>query len=144
MTVPSGISRTYIQTLVLPHSNVASFTLLSVFVLLFLYLQQWLYRMINQSIIPEAAPGSLVLRSVFCTYNYHYSSIIERFEGLPWQPMVKTLSSNAQDVCLIPAQGMNTPHASQPKNQNIKNRSNNVTNSIQTLKSGPCYKKKSF
>ena len=38
MTAHSGISQTYIETLVLPHSNVASFTLLSVFVLLFLYL----------------------------------------------------------------------------------------------------------
>ena len=35
-------------------------------------------------------------------------------------PVVKTLPSNAEDEDSIPGQGANTPHASQKKNQNIK------------------------
>ena len=47
--------------------------------------------------------------------------------------MVKTLSSSAKGVCLIPGQGVKIPLASWPKNQNMNNRSNIVTNSIKTL-----------
>ena len=47
--------------------------------------------------------------------------------------MVKTSPYNAVGVGLIPGWGAKIPHASRPKNQNIK-RSNIVTNSIKTLK----------
>ena len=49
--------------------------------------------------------------------------------------MVKTSPSNAGGVCSIPGQGAKIPHASQPKNQNVKqNKSNTVKNSITILK----------
>ena len=48
--------------------------------------------------------------------------------------MVKTLPSRAGGAGSIPGRGTKMPHASQPKNQNLKNRSNIVTNSIKTLK----------
>ena len=49
--------------------------------------------------------------------------------------MVKTSPSNAGGVCSIPGQGAKIPHASQPKNQNVKqNKSNTVKNSIKILK----------
>ena len=47
--------------------------------------------------------------------------------------MVNTLPSNAGDASLMPGQGAKIPRASQPKNQNIKNRMF-VTNTIKTLK----------
>ena len=47
--------------------------------------------------------------------------------------MVKNPPSNARDTGLIPGQEAKIPHASQPKNQNIKN---TVTNSID-FKNGP-------
>ena len=47
--------------------------------------------------------------------------------------MVKTLPSNAGGVGSIPGQGAKVPHASRPKNQNIKQMFI-VTNSIKTLK----------
>ena len=53
--------------------------------------------------------------------------------GFPGGPVVKTLSSSAKGVCLIPGQGVKIPLASWPKNQNMNNRSNIVTNSIKTL-----------
>ena len=46
--------------------------------------------------------------------------------------MVKTLPSNAGGVGSIPGQGAKIAHAS--KHQNIKNRSNNITNSIKDKK----------
>ena len=46
--------------------------------------------------------------------------------------MVKTLPSNAGGVGSIPGQGAKIAHAS--KHQNIKNRSNAITNSIKDLK----------
>ena len=55
--------------------------------------------------------------------------------------MGETSPSKAGGVGLIPGQGAKTPHAPQPKNQNINNRSNNVTNSIKTLKMGHIKKK---
>ena len=48
--------------------------------------------------------------------------------------MVKTSPSNAGGEGSIPGQGAKIPHASWPKNQNIKNRSNIVTNSVKTFK----------
>ena len=50
--------------------------------------------------------------------------------------MVKTLSSNARGVGLIPGPKTKILHASWPKSQNIKQKQN-VTNSIKTFKNGP-------
>ena len=49
-------------------------------------------------------------------------------------PAVKTSPSNAGGAGSIPGWGAKTPPALRPKNQNIKHRSNIVTNSIRTLK----------
>ena len=38
----------------------------------------------------------------------------------PGGPVVKTVPSNAGGVGLIPGRGAKIPHASQPKNQNLK------------------------
>ena len=43
-------------------------------------------------------------------------------------PVVKTSPTNAGDVGSAPAWGTQIPYASQPKHQNINNRSNAVTN----------------
>ena len=51
----------------------------------------------------------------------------------PGRPVVETLPCNAGGAGLIPAQGAKIPHASRPQNQNIKSRSNIVTNSIKSL-----------
>ena len=52
--------------------------------------------------------------------------------------MVKTSPSNAGGGGSIPGQGAKIPHASQPKNQNIKTtRSNSIANSIKDFKNGP-------
>ena len=48
--------------------------------------------------------------------------------------MVKTSSSNAGSAGSIPGWGAKIPHASRPKDQNIKSRSNIVTTLIKTLK----------
>ena len=48
--------------------------------------------------------------------------------------MVKILPSNTGNVGLIPGWKAKILHASQPKNQNINNKSNIVTNSIKTIK----------
>ena len=54
--------------------------------------------------------------------------------------MVKTLPSNAGGVGLIPGQGAKIPHASGPKNQNIKQKQYcNKFN--KDLKNGPHQKK---
>ena len=58
--------------------------------------------------------------------------------------MVKTSPFNTGSVGLIPHQGTKIPHASWPKNQNINNRSNVVTNSLSTLKMVHIKKKKSL
>ena len=58
-------------------------------------------------------------------------SIVETSLAAQW---LKTLPSNVRDVGLISGWGANIPRVSWPKNQNIKNRSNTVTNSIKTLK----------
>ena len=53
-----------------------------------------------------------------CVYVYMYIHIKHR--DFPGGPVVKTSLSNAGGVGLIPGQGTKIPHASQPKNQNIK------------------------
>ena len=46
------------------------------------------------------------------------SEIISK--DFPGSPVVKTLSSSAEGIGLIPGQGAKISHSSQPKNQNIK------------------------
>ena len=48
--------------------------------------------------------------------------------------MVKTSPSNAGSESWIPSQRAKIQHVSWPKNQNIKNKSDTVTNSIKTFK----------
>ena len=48
--------------------------------------------------------------------------------------MVKTSPCNTGNAGSIPVGETKIPYASGPKNQNIKNRSNVVTNSMKTLK----------
>ena len=48
--------------------------------------------------------------------------------------MVEILFSDAGGEGSIPSQGAKIPHASWPKSQNIKNRSNTLTNSLKILK----------
>ena len=52
----------------------------------------------------------------------------------PKGPVVKTLSANVGAVDLLPDWGTKIPHALQPENQNLINKSNIVTNSLKTLK----------
>ena len=49
----------------------------------------------------------------------------------------KNSPSSAGGVGSIPGWGAKIPHASQPKNQSINDRSNIVTNSIKDFKNGP-------
>ena len=55
--------------------------------------------------------------------------------------MVKTSSSNAGGVGLIPAWGVKIPHASWPEKQNITNRNNIVTDLMKTLKKNGSHQK---
>ena len=64
------------------------------------------------------------------------------FRDFPGGSVVKTSPCNTEDTGSIPVGETKIPHASGPKNQNIKNRSNIVTNSIKTLKI--VHMKKSF
>ena len=63
---------------------------------------------------------------------------LDFFKSKNWDfsdgPVVKTLPSNAGGAGSIPGQGAKITYASGPKNQNIKERSSIVTNSIKTLK----------
>ena len=52
--------------------------------------------------------------------------------NFPGGPGVKPSPSNAGGVGSIPGPRSKIPHASQPKNQSIKNRSNIVASSIKT------------
>ena len=67
--------------------------------------------------------------------NYNISSNLKMHH---WEfcggPVVKTLPYNGEGAGSIPGQAAKIPHALWPKNQNIKNRSKIVTNSIKTLK----------
>ena len=56
------------------------------------------------------------------------------FEDFPDSPVVKTPPSDAGSTGLIPGQGAKILRALWPKRQNIKIKSNMVTNSIKTLK----------
>ena len=49
-------------------------------------------------------------------------------------PVVKNLPFDAGSVGSTPDPGAKIPHASSPRSQNINNRSNTVTNPIETLK----------
>ena len=51
---------------------------------------------------------------------------IQNITGLPWW--------SAGSVGSIPGPGAKIPHASSPRSQNINNKSNTVTNSIETFK----------
>ena len=52
----------------------------------------------------------------------------------PGSPVVETSPSSAGGAGSVPDVGAKIPHTSGPKNQNVNNRNNTVTNSIQTLK----------
>ena len=58
------------------------------------------------------------------------SDVTERLNSrdFPGGPVVKTQSSRAGGLGLIPGWGAKIPHAQWPKNQNINNRSNIVKN----------------
>ena len=56
------------------------------------------------------------------------------FRELPGGPGVKDFASQSRSVGLIPGQGNKTLNALRPKNQQVNNRSNIVTNSIKTVK----------
>ena len=80
-----------------------------------------------------ALPGYLMDVLAVCREG---GGLTERFRsrGFPGSPVVKTSSSTAGGKSLIPGQGAKIPHASWPKHQIIKNRSNTVTSTIKTLK----------
>ena len=54
----------------------------------------------------------------------------DRYRDFPGSPVVKNSPSSAEGASSFAGQGAKTPHASQPKTQNINNRNNIVTNSI--------------
>ena len=58
----------------------------------------------------------------FCLGEYpqQRKHLKSRKRDFPGGPVVKTSPSNAGGVSLIPGWGAKMPHASQPKNQNIK------------------------
>ena len=63
------------------------------------------------------------------------------FRDFPGSPVVKTSPSTARSVSLISGQGTKIPHASWPKNQNIKQKQYcNKFN--EDFKNGPRQKKK--
>ena len=71
--------------------------------------------------IPQHLQNSGTLGSIFGSKEpsiFDEQSKVQR--DFPGGPVVKTLSSNAGGVGSIPGQGTKIPHASQPKNQNIK------------------------
>ena len=80
-----------------------------------------------------ALPGYLMDVLAVCREG---GGLTERFRsrGFPGSPVVKTSSSTAGGKSLIPGHGAKIPHASWPKHQIIKNRSNTVTSTIKTLK----------
>ena len=59
----------------------------------------------------------------------------------PGGPVVKTSPSKAGGICLIPGLGAKIPHASWPKNQNIKQKQH-CNKFMKTLKNSPHKKKK--
>ena len=61
----------------------------------------------------------------------------KELRNFPGGLVVKNSLSSAGGVGSIPGWGAKIPHASQPKNQSINDRSNIVTNSIKDFKNGP-------
>ena len=61
----------------------------------------------------------------------------------PGGPVVKTLPSNAGTTGLIPGQGAKIPHASRPRNQNIK-QTQYCNKFNKDFKNGPHQKRKSL
>ena len=49
-----------------------------------------------------------------------YFLTLKQWRDFPGGPVVKTSSSNAGAMCSIPGWGAKTPHTSQPKSQNLK------------------------
>jgi len=58
----------------------------------------------------------------------------KRYRDFPGSPVLRNSPSSAEGGRLFAAQGAKTPHASQPKTQNINNRNDIVTNSIKIFK----------
>lgn len=58
---------------------------------------------------------------------------INNFGDFSCSPVVETSPSNAWGMGSIPGQGVNIAYTSQPKKQNINNKSNIATNSIKSL-----------
>ena len=65
---------------------------------------------------------------------------LRRFLGLPWQSSGWDFTFQGRGCWFDPRSGAKIPHVSWPKIQNINNKSNNVTNSID-FKNGPHQKK---
>ena len=65
--------------------------------------------------------------------EYPYLNKRHFYRDLPGSTVVNISPSNAGGAGLIPGWGIKMPHDSWPKNQNINNRSNVVTDSIKTL-----------
>ena len=73
----------------------------------------------------EALKGGWERKSQGAHHSFfHFKTLIWDFLGAP---VVETLPSNAEGAGSI-------SHASQPENENVKNRNNIVKNSIKTLK----------
>ena len=68
--------------------------------------------------------------------------IISSLNGGLKSPLVKISLSNSRGAGSFPCGEAKIPHASQPKKQNINNKSNIITNSIKTLEMVPIQKKK--
>ena len=63
-------------------------------------------------------------------------------EDFPKSPLVKISLLNSRGAGSFPYGEAKIPHASQPKNQNINNKSNIITNSMKTLEMVSIQKKK--
>ena len=61
-----------------------------------------------------------IRRSELEVFSSRWSHLKSRTEVFPGDPGVKTSPSNAGGAGSIPGQGVKIPHASGPKNQNIK------------------------
>ena len=93
---------------------------------------------VMRTLRPESAPGTSQVEGRKAARQTTKIS----FDGgggvpgyFPGGAVVKTLPSNAESAGSTPGWGASIPHASLPKNQNIKNnRSNIVTKSLKTLK----------
>ena len=81
-----------------------------------------------------------------CLFNFFVSSTEikqnDSIEDFPGGPVVKTSPSNAGDVGSIPSWGAKIPHASWPKNQNIKKQKQYCNKFNKDFKNGPQQKKR--